>query len=512
MADAAELDLNKFSTEDLLALKAGNLNKVSTEGLLMLKGAQPAPKTTTLQPDVPLVASQMPKQVPIEEPKTSMMDKLKALYEVPTAVAYGAIKEPLSMAYGLGRGAVEDISQGKMPTAESRDAYYRQAKQVAPYQPTSPATPQALEAIGGALQEARIPPYLGAIGAIPSAIQKAPNVRPMMQESVMPAANRMAGALRNEGEMIAQAAQPVISKVAQAAEPVTNKLAETLRITPSIVKTAPTSEKLLEQSKAAFTTAKESGMEFNPQKFSTKMAEIGADLRKEGYTKPPPGETDPYAKITGALRNLTDTNNPKDFEELSTLRTIIRTGQKSDNSTERKFATILKDKFDDYVLNAPKEDVINETKQGAEAWKTARDTWSRLSKSEVFEDMLNKAEISASKEGTEKYLHNKLLELARNDKKMRLFTPTEQKAIQEAAKGGKIQNILKLAGKYSPENMVGLATGGYVGAQLLGPPGAMIAPIVGGLSGMAAKQIRKSDVNKLAALMRAGTPKGVGNE
>jgi hypothetical protein len=185
-------------------------------------------------------------------------------------------------------------------------------------------------------------------------------------------------------------------------------------------------------------------MEFNPQKFSTKMAEIGADLRKEGYTKPPPGETDPYAKITGALRNLTDTSNPKDFEELSTLRTIIRTGQKSDNSTERKFATILKDKFDDYVLNAPKEDVINETKQGAEAWKTARDTWSRLSKSEVFEDMLNKAEISASKEGTEKYLHNKLLELARNDKKMRLFTPTEQKAIQEAAKGGKIQNILKL--------------------------------------------------------------------
>jgi len=512
MADAAELDLNKLSTEDLLALKAGDLNKVSTEGLLMLKGAQPAPKTTTLQPDVPLVASQMPKQVPIEAPKTSMMDKLKALYEVPTAIAYGAVKEPLSMAYGLGRGAVEAAMQGQSPTGEARDKYYRQAKEFAPYQPTSPATPQALEAIGGALEAAKIPPYLGAIGAIPSAIQKTPNVRPVMQESVMPAANRMAGALRNEGEMIAQAAQPVISKVAEAAAPVTNKLAETLRITPSIVKTAPTSEKLLEQSKAAFTTAKESGMEFNPQKFSTKMKEIGTDLRKEGYTKPPPGETDPYAKITGALRNLTDTSNPKDFEELSTLRTIIRTGQKSDNSTERKFATILKDKFDDYVLNAPPEDVIGATKEGAEAWKTARDTWSRLSKSEIFEDMLNKSEINASKVGTEKYLHNKLLELSNNEKKMRLFTPTEQKAIQEAAKGGKIQNILKMAGKYSPEHMVGLATGGYIGAQLLGPPGAMIAPIVGGLSGMAAKQIRKNDVNKLAALMRAGTPKGVGNE
>jgi hypothetical protein len=509
MADTPELDLNKFSTEDLLALKAGDLNKVSTEGLLMLKGAQPAPKTTTLQRDVPLVASQMPKQVPIEEPKTSMMDKLKALYEVPTALASGMVAQPVGAAYGAFKGITGPKTPQAMQQAQQAGGELAQKLQ---YQPTSPASMNALESIGGAMEAAKIPPYLGAIGAIPSAIQKAPNVRPMMQESVMPVANRMAGALRNEGEMIAQAAQPVISKVAQVTEPVTNKLAETLRITPSIVKTAPTSEKLLEQSKAAFTTAKESGMEFNPQKFSTKMAEIGADLRKEGYTKPPPGETDPYAKITGALRNLTDVNNPKDFEELATLRTIIRNGQKSGDSTERKFATILKDKFDDYVLNAPQEDVIGATKQGAEAWKTARDTWSRLSKSEVFEDMLNKSEINASKVGTEKYLHNKLLELSNNESKMRLFTPTEQKAIQEAAKGGKIQNVLKMAGKYSPESVVATATGSYVGAQMLGPAGAVIAPILGGASKAAATQIRKSDVNKLAALMRAGTPKGVGNE
>jgi hypothetical protein len=474
--------------------------------------SQTAPTTTTLQPDVPLVAGQMPKQVPIETPKTSIMDKVKALYEVPTTIASGLVSQPASMLYGLGRSALEGDSQGQMPAGEARDKYYRQARQATQYQPTSPASVGALDSIGGALEAAKIPPYLGAIGAIPSAIQKAPNVRPVMQESVMPVANRMAGALRNEGEMIAQATQPVISKVAQVAEPVTNKLAETLRITPFIVKTAPTSEKLLSESKAAFTTAKESGMQFNPQKFSTKMAEIGADLRKEGYTKPPVGETDPYAKITGALRNLTDVSNPKDFEELSTLRTIIRNGQKSGDSTERKLATVLKDKFDDYVLNAPLEDVIGATKQGAEAWKTARDTWSRLSKSEIFEDMLNKSEINASKVGTEKYLHNKLLQLSNDDKKMRLFTPTEQKAIKEAAKGGKIQNILKVAGKYSPESMIGLATGSYMGAQMLGPAGAAIAPIIGGASNIAATQIRKSDVNKLAALMRAGTPKGVGNE
>jgi len=41
MADTQELDLNKFSTPDLIALKSGDLDKVSTEGLLMLKASQP---------------------------------------------------------------------------------------------------------------------------------------------------------------------------------------------------------------------------------------------------------------------------------------------------------------------------------------------------------------------------------------------------------------------------------------------------------------------------------------
>jgi hypothetical protein len=403
------------------------------------------------------------------------------------------------MAYGLGKGAVQDISQGKMPTAESRDINYRQAKQFAPYQPTSPATPQALEAMGGALQEARIPSYLGAIGAIPSAIQKAPNVRPFMQESVMPVANKMATALRDEGQIVREAAQPALNKISEVAAPVTNKLAETLRRMPE----APTSDELLQQSKQQFAKAQESGMSFKPKAFSNKMAEIGADLRKTGYTPPPPGGTDPYPKITGALYNLTNLKNPKDFEELSTLRTIIRTAQKSKDETERKLGTVLKEKFDDYIINAPDTDIATGTKEGAQSWKSARDTWSRLSKSEVFEDILDKSEINASRISPDKYIRNKLQNLASDDSKMRLFTPAEQKAIEKAAKGGPIQNFLSLAGKYSPENMVGLATGSYIGAELLGPGGSIIAPIAAGVANAGAKALRRNELSRLGALMRA---------
>jgi len=52
---APAVDLNKLSTEDLLAIKSGDLNKVSTEGLLMLKAAQPPQPQA--KPEIPAYQS-----------------------------------------------------------------------------------------------------------------------------------------------------------------------------------------------------------------------------------------------------------------------------------------------------------------------------------------------------------------------------------------------------------------------------------------------------------------------
>jgi len=187
-----------------------------------------APTTAPITSDVPLLASQMPKQVPIET-KTSMADKLKALYEVPATIGSAMVSQPASMIYGLGKGVVQDISQGRMPTAESRDINYRQAREATQFQPTSPASVNALETIGGALEEARLPPYLGNIGMIPSAVQSAGAVVPMVNQAIRtakPAVRTMAQALRNEGQMIEDAIQPAINRISQATEPVTSKAAQ----------------------------------------------------------------------------------------------------------------------------------------------------------------------------------------------------------------------------------------------------------------------------------------------
>jgi hypothetical protein len=185
--------------------------------------------------DVPTVIGSRPNAVnpqPQARPVT-MMDRVKALYEVPEGILRPIVTEPLSMAYGVARSIPEAISTGGN-APEIANKYYKQASQAMQYQPTSPVSQEALGAVGEALTAAKIPAFTPVIGKIPSAMQAAGAIRPMIQESVIPAGRRMAGALRNEGQMIQEAVQPVTSTIAGAVEPVTSRIAGALRREPTM--------------------------------------------------------------------------------------------------------------------------------------------------------------------------------------------------------------------------------------------------------------------------------------
>ena len=186
--------------------------------------------------DVPTVVGSRPNAVnpqPQVRPVT-MMDRVKALYEVPTGIVAPIITGPLSQAYGIARSIPEAIQTGQAP-AQIGQKYAQQASQAMQYQPTSPVSQEALGTVGEALKPLEgLPPYIGNIGKIPSAMQAAGAIRPMIQESVIPAGRRMAGALRNEGQMIQEAVQPVTSTIAGAVEPVTSRIASALRREPTM--------------------------------------------------------------------------------------------------------------------------------------------------------------------------------------------------------------------------------------------------------------------------------------
>ena len=462
--------------------------------------------------DVPTVVGSQPNAVNPQPPArpVTMMDRVKSLYEVPTAIASSLVTEPLSQAYGVVRSIPEAIKTGQNLSELGRQ-YAQQARETISYQPSSPVSQGALESIGSALEAAKIPPYLGNIGAIPSAIQKAPNIRPVIQETVTPALRRTAGTLRDEGQMIQDVIQPIVQPVMQRgmeiAQPVANKMAQALRSEPTIdiagiAKTAPSAEDLAQTSKNLFKTAKDAGVEINPKDFAVNMKQIGKDLENIGY------DAELHPDIAIVLNRLTDPNIPKDFNKIKALRTMIGDLQGGDTKLKRSVATQLKSDFDSYLSTIPESSVTSGSKEGLKAWKDARDSYAKLSKSEIFTDMLEIADLEKtqfSASGAENSLSKQLRQLAKNEKKMRLFTKQEQAAIKQAAKGSTTQNILRLFGKFAPTSSVNTILP-LLATAVSGPVGlGLTAGAMGARYG--ATKMRKSDVDMLAAMMRAGIQK-----
>lgn len=264
-------------------------------------------------------------------------------------------------------------------------------------------------------------------------------------------------------------------------------------------KGAPTHEDLVFESKNLYDKAKQSGVQFDTNKFADEMFGIGKQLRAEGYTPKA------YPGIASVIEEMTNVQNPKDFTELQAIRKMIQGQQKSADPETRRLASILKDDFDNYLLNAPSQHMTTGTAEGMKHWSEARNSYSRLKKSEIFDDMLQNAELDKSKftqSGAENSMAQQLRQLSKNDKKMRTFTPEEQNAIREAAKGGTVQNLLKFYGRFAPTGPVSSLFAG--GATALEP--LIGVPFATGAAGarMGAEAIRRNAVENLGARMRLG--------
>jgi len=245
---------------------------------------------------------------------------------------------------------------------------------------------------------------------------------------------------------------------------------------------------------------KKSGVQLKSDEFVDSMDKIAKGLREEGYAP------EIFPKVAGAINQLTSTAQPKDWTELQALRKMIRAGQKSIEPEEKRMASILLDEYDNYLMTVPKESIISgDMKNATQLWSEARNAYSKMKKSEVFEDMLNEAKLDRSKftqSGEENSLAKQLRQLAKNDKKMRLFTKTEQDAIEKAAKGDNVQNMLKFFGRFAPTGPVsGLFTGG---ATMYAP--AVGIPMALGAAGsrVAATNMRRGSVEDLTNIMRTG--------
>ena len=265
---------------------------------------------------------------------------------------------------------------------------------------------------------------------------------------------------------------------------------------------APTKEAFQEQIDTQYNVLNQSGIVVDDAAFRAGMFNVVKDLRKEGYS---PTDRENFGRITSLIDDITTNQQPKDIVELQAIRKQITSSANPADPSQYRMMKIIRDRFDDWVLNLPKDKITAGDKKGIEAWPKARELFAKQKKAEVFEEILENAPVSKgqfSQSGMENYLYNELKKLSRSKQKLAPFTDTERKAIKKAAEGSGLQNALKFVGRFSPTGVIpGFSTAGLA---FIDPATAAALAGTSMASRAAAEQMRVGDVERLIAMMRTG--------
>ena len=271
----------------------------------------------------------------------------------------------------------------------------------------------------------------------------------------------------------------------------------------AVERTVPTADLLRAQANNLYTQADQAGLVVGPAGFSNMADDVAITVRREGI--------DPtiHPKATAALQRILDAKGqPLRLQEIDTLRRVVGGAAKSIDPDERRLASIIIDKMDDYLDNLAPGDVVSGNAQVAsQTIKEARGLWSRFRKGEMFEQMADRAQTSAqnfSGSGYENALRTEYRALARNAKKMRGFTAAEQDALKLVARGGPIENIARQIGKFAPTGVVSTGLSGGIGYTLGGPVGGAALLAAGAAGRQAATSMTARNAQLADLLVRSG--------
>jgi hypothetical protein len=140
--------------------------------------------------DVPTLVGEVPNPPVVQEPPRTMMDRVKAIYEVPATIATGAVAPFI----GIGAGAIENIQQGTNKRLDRPELSQRFT-----YQPTSPVSQDILQGMGSAFEASKLPPIIPNVGMLPSyarMVGSAPTQVRQAAQTVQETGPRIAQALR----------------------------------------------------------------------------------------------------------------------------------------------------------------------------------------------------------------------------------------------------------------------------------------------------------------------------
>lgn len=261
----------------------------------------------------------------------------------------------------------------------------------------------------------------------------------------------------------------------------------------------PSVDDLRAAGQAAYQQADQAGVIFTPDAVNRLKMDVGKKLVDIGYD---PALQPGAAAIVKRIEDLAGQNVT--LTGLDSLRKVAGNGYVPGNKSNNKAVSDIISAIDDLVTAPKPNELLTGNAQAAsDALKTAREMWSRLSKSERVSDAISRAELRAASTGSGGNVDNAIRQnLRKIVENPRGFTDAEQQALRKAVEGSKGQNLLRLAGKLSPSG------NGLMAA--LGIGGTMVNPLVGvaSLGGMGAKAVAdgmtKGQTKIVDALIRSG--------
>lgn len=268
----------------------------------------------------------------------------------------------------------------------------------------------------------------------------------------------------------------------------------------------PSTEALGERASQAFETAKSYGVQYDPQAYKSFVGDLPKSL--PGYY-PEFSKFDDVKTAINELKKLE--SEPITIDKLHEARQMIGELRSDDNKKIRRLGGILTDKLDDFITNSSNA-IGADSKEAADALMSGIKDYKMMSKSSEIERLIERADLSG---GSAENIESQFRSLAKNEGRMRKFTPDERTMIKRIAKGEEGSTLANLLSRFAPSRsplMLGsqALVGGY-GLHSEDPYAfyGAGATALGGAAGRAVRNaLAKRAASNVAAMTR-GAPTAV---
>ena len=265
----------------------------------------------------------------------------------------------------------------------------------------------------------------------------------------------------------------------------------------------PSIDELRAQSSAAYDAAEKAGVIYTPQAMQRLQTAAQNRLANFGYHP----ANQPGAEVAiGEIDRIANGNVT--LKGLDVARKVISGGYRPGNKSNNSLVAGLIDDLDGVVASPAAGDVLTGNAAGAaSSLENARSLYARSAKADRVEGLLDRAGIRAARMGSGGNVDNttrqEISKLLLDPRMSRGMTPDETAAAKVVVEGTPGQNLLRLAGKLSPEGN-GLMAALQAGAAGASSGASIPLAVAGALAKRGADKLTKNNADRLMNIILAG--------